>query len=334
MSDSAAAVTAAQILPTEPVQARTKAPGEAGESAADKDFASVLPQHMQELEDNAAANILPVGLDPTGKLLPPVASGSSQFLPVGKTNGKSDGISGLSLNGGGKGRQASLFEARAGLKAEGSTSLAGAAVEQARLNFKAGLEASMDVKFSADPSARSASEQLSASVSDRHNGQYALSQSIVTSREIGEGGISKADIHVGPRFNHQGWGDAMAARVNWQAGEKIQLAQFSINPPDMGPVEVRISVENEKASVQFHVMNGAVKEALEDAMPRLKELMSQSGMSLADSNVSQQSRDEGGQTAPSGDSQQAGQIPAEQEIEGLMLNTMVRIPQGLVDDYI
>jgi hypothetical protein len=348
MSDSAAGITASQILPTELGQARPKAPGEAGEGAADNAFASVLPQHMQELQEDTASIMLPPGLfqalDLTGKVLPPVAIGSSQFLPAGKTNGKSEGISGLGLDGsgrGGKGREVSLLDARREVNAAnaGATSRAGTAVEQARFNFKAELEATGIVKFSADPEGIEAgiklgSEQISTAVNDRQSAQYALSQSVVTSRETGEGGISKAEIHLGPRFNHQDWGNAMAARVNWQAGEKIQIAQFSINPPDLGPVEVKISLDNDKASVQFHVMNGAVKEALEDALPRLRELMSQSGMTLADSNVSQQSRDQGGQSSSADEALQAGQNPGGEEIEGVMLNTMVRIPQGLVDDYI
>lgn len=127
---------------------------------------------------------------------------------------------------------------------------------------------------------------------------------------------------------------AVAARVNWQVGERIQIAEFSINPPELGPVEVRISVDQDRTSVQFNVQNGLVKEALEDALPRLRELMAQSGMTLADSNVSQQSEDQQGNASQT-DDRSAGN-PAQDEVnsdEG-MLSTHVSVRQGLVDDYI
>ncbi len=86
-----------------------------------------------------------------------------------------------------------------------------------------------------------------------------------------------------------GWGDALGQKVVWMAGQQTQVAELRLNPPNLGPMEVRISVSNDQISALFVSHQPAVREAIEAAMPRLREMLAESGMMLGDASVSSDS---------------------------------------------
>jgi len=94
-----------------------------------------------------------------------------------------------------------------------------------------------------------------------------------------------------------GWGEAMGSRLMMMVNGKVQSANIHLNPAELGPIEIRINVNQEQASVYFVSNNAVVREAIEDAFPRLKEMFAQNGLSLADTNVSQQSSRQNNQYA-------------------------------------
>lgn len=69
-------------------------------------------------------------------------------------------------------------------------------------------------------------------------------------------------------------------KIVWLAGRHAQFAELSLNPPHLGALEVRLSVSGGEAGAQFFSANPAVREALEAALPRLRELMAQAGLHL------------------------------------------------------
>lgn len=85
---------------------------------------------------------------------------------------------------------------------------------------------------------------------------------------------------------HPKWGDAMAERVVWLVNNQMQEAGLRLNPAHLGPIDVKISMENDQANILFTVQHGPVKEAVEAALPRLREMLAQSGVQLQDANVS------------------------------------------------
>lgn len=89
----------------------------------------------------------------------------------------------------------------------------------------------------------------------------------------------------------------LADKVVWLAGRQSQVAELSLNPPHMGTLEVRLSISGSEAGAQFYSPHPVVREAMEAAMPRLRELMAQAGISLGDTQVRDQAfaqRDMGG----------------------------------------
>jgi len=77
-------------------------------------------------------------------------------------------------------------------------------------------------------------------------------------------------------------------RVMYQVQQKIQSAEIRLAPEELGSVQIKVNLQQDQLSVQFVVQQAQAKEALEQQMPRLKELLQQQGVELTDSQVSQQ----------------------------------------------
>ena len=82
--------------------------------------------------------------------------------------------------------------------------------------------------------------------------------------------------------------DRFAEQVTILVDHGIKQAQLSLNPPDLGPIQVRITLSEDKASVQFASHHGVVREAMLDALPKLREMLESAGFRLSDSGVSAQ----------------------------------------------
>lgn len=85
------------------------------------------------------------------------------------------------------------------------------------------------------------------------------------------------------------WAQAAGQRVLWMVKNETQSAELRINPPNLGPVEMRVTLNgNDQASVSFASPHAGVREALEAAFPRLRDMLGANGLVLADVNVSAQ----------------------------------------------
>ncbi len=132
-----------------------------------------------------------------------------------------------------------------------------------------------------------------------------------------------------------GWDQAISQKVVWMVGTAEQSATLTLNPPELGPLQVVISVNNEKADTTFISENPDVRKALEDGIPALRDLMSEAGVQLGQANVStgrqqeasQQSRGERDLAhSPSGADSQDGDKPQTSRV-------ITRVQNGLVDTF-
>jgi flagellar hook-length control protein FliK len=95
-------------------------------------------------------------------------------------------------------------------------------------------------------------------------------------------------------LNHAGWDQAFNERVVWMARQGLQEAHIQVTPREMGPIEVRISLQQDQATVNFTAHNVVARDAIEAALPRLRDMLADSGLNLVQSEVSQQSPQERG----------------------------------------
>ena len=101
-------------------------------------------------------------------------------------------------------------------------------------------------------------------------------------------------LRLEPRVGTGGWDNALGQRVLWMVSHQHQVAELNLNPPDLGPLQVVLSISSDQASAAFVSQNPEVRQALEAALPRLKEMMAESGINLGNATVSDQgSRQQG-----------------------------------------
>ena len=127
------------------------------------------------------------------------------------------------------------------------------------------------------------------------------------------------------------WNDELGTHLTWMTQKGLETGSLRVSPEHLGPVEVNISVQNGDASVWFTANHADTRAALEQALPRLREMFASQGMNLADSGVSRQSlsqqgsRDRGRSAASQGVSQVSAVAgPAD---------SAARMNLGLVDLY-
>jgi hypothetical protein len=80
-----------------------------------------------------------------------------------------------------------------------------------------------------------------------------------------------------------------AERLNQQVAlvisQHAQHARLAVNPPELGPVEVRVTVIGDEATIQLAATHAATREALEEALPRLRAAFADSGIALGHAGV-------------------------------------------------
>lgn len=86
------------------------------------------------------------------------------------------------------------------------------------------------------------------------------------------------------RVGTQAWDNQVSQRIVYMVG-KEQAATLTLNPPDLGPVQIVLNVSNDQASVAFSSQQLEVRQALENALPRLREMMNESGIALGNATV-------------------------------------------------
>ena len=96
-------------------------------------------------------------------------------------------------------------------------------------------------------------------------------------------------LPVAPRVGSAEWGGAVGERVVWMANQSHQVAELHLNPPNLGPIEVRLTISNDQASALFVSHHSAVREAIETALPRLREMLADNGIMLGNVTVGSES---------------------------------------------
>ncbi|MGK5072132.1 flagellar hook-length control protein FliK [Janthinobacterium sp. ZB1P44] len=88
------------------------------------------------------------------------------------------------------------------------------------------------------------------------------------------------------RVGSPAWDQQLGQKVVWMAAGGDQSATLTLNPPDLGPVQVVLTVTNDQADAAFMSAQPEVRQALEAAMPRLREMMSEAGIAFGSATVS------------------------------------------------
>ena len=218
------------------------------------------------------------------------ASGDAGARALGKVDGKIDGksISAAQLlagqkaaaetvadsaldDGKGGGFAASLGKAQAGASVQAGkldsgklaldAQLAGSAKAGAALAEALPKEATPDLTRLAAPLAPGALQQAAAAAA------------------------VPADKLMG-RVGTPAWDQQLGQKVVWMAAGGDQSATLTLNPPDLGPLQVVLTVTNDQADAAFMSAQPEVRQALEAALPRLRDMMAEAGITFGNATVS------------------------------------------------
>lgn len=90
---------------------------------------------------------------------------------------------------------------------------------------------------------------------------------------------------VSAPLNSPQWSEELGQRVRWLVGQNLGSAQIRLNPAELGPVELRVNVSGDQVSVAFNSQFGVVREAIEAALPKLREMLESQGLNLAEADI-------------------------------------------------
>jgi len=158
--------------------------------------------------------------------------------------------------------------------ADFGAALAGAAIKG---ELKPQLNTADMVLQQARDAALQASTQAEAAPVAVAAAQPAMLEAAQAAAAAGEG--------LSARVGSQQWENQVGQKIVYMVGSEEQTASLTLNPPDLGPLQVVLSVSNDQTSVTFSSNQEEVRHALEDALPRLREMMSESGIALGNASV-------------------------------------------------
>ncbi|MDY6941636.1 MAG: flagellar hook-length control protein FliK [Pseudomonadota bacterium] len=176
-------------------------------------------------------------------------------------------------------------------------------------------------------------------VDDTSTLEPSISLSALSSRTANNprpGSMAPTSFTLDVPVNHAQWGNRVADRIVWMSTEGLQAARLSLNPPDLGAVDVRLSVVDDQVSVWFQSGNAAAREALEATLPRLREMFQEQGLQLGQAHVSDgepfsQHADQNAKDGyPNGSSWFGDRVSEESEAASGLL---VHERDGLIDTY-
>ena len=135
-------------------------------------------------------------------------------------------------------------------------------------------------------------------------------------------------VSANVRFGSPAWAGQIAERSANLASQNIKQAEIQLNPQDMGPINVKISMANEQATVTFSAQNAAVREALDATLQRLKESFDEEGLDLVQADVTDHQASDGDDSQAYGGEPQGGSEEAQPE------QHVVHVPRSAVDHFV
>ena len=137
----------------------------------------------------------------------------------------------------------------------------------------------------------------------------------------------------------RGWDNEIGEKLTWMVGRQETRAELVLNPPQLGRIEVSLSLNGDQANAVFVSANPAVREALENAVPRLREILQGAGISLGQAQVGAESFQQQANNRENGDNpSRAGNRDTDAIADGFIAGgstpaQWLRRGNGLVDTF-
>jgi flagellar hook-length control protein FliK len=145
---------------------------------------------------------------------------------------------------------------------------------------------------------------------------------------------------LGPEVGTSDWEEALGQKVVFLSNAHQQSAELTLNPKDLGPLQVVLQVADNHAHALFVSQHPQVREAVEAALPKLREAMEQNGIGLGSASVTdgfaRQTGQQGQSSANGARNGSASGVASGGDDDGdstAVANVAVRRTVGLVDTF-
>lgn len=130
------------------------------------------------------------------------------------------------------------------------------------------------------------------------------------------------------------WAQDVAQRVQVMINQSMNELEVRLDPLGLGPMKIGLKLdEQHKAHVRLSAQHGVTREMLENALPRLKELLAQEGIELASATVDSGEKQTGnGQNSAQSSYRSASDLP-EDAANATVAMTVIPSSEHLVDQF-
>ncbi len=118
--------------------------------------------------------------------------------------------------------------------------------------------------------------------------ERAVAMTPVAADSVGKA-ASTQSLRIDTPLGQNGWHDEMGQKLTWMAGAGRQQAELVLTPPQLGRVEVSLTINGDQATAIFTSPYAAVREALENSMDRLRGVLADAGVTLGQTQVGSES---------------------------------------------
>ncbi|MFN3882834.1 MAG: flagellar hook-length control protein FliK [Nitrincola lacisaponensis] len=187
----------------------------------------------------------------------------------------------------------------------------GATIDEPAAELNRRQEATVTQNLSETARVQTPAPNSATAVAQAHNSQDALMQKML----------------------NPAWSRALGERAVMMAQQGPRIAEVRLDPPELGSLRIRVQIHgNDQVSLSFNAPNAAVREVLEQSLPRLREMFNEQGMNLADASVSDQSAQEHSDRTQR-DERGTGAASAREEFGELPASRQVLRKVGIIDYY-
>ena len=138
-------------------------------------------------------------------------------------------------------------------------------------------------------------------------------------------------LEIPVNINNPGWGDKFAEQISWLGHQEIKSAVIKIHPEELGPLEISVKVDKDSASVNIISHSSHVRDIVDQAIPRLRDMMAEQGLNLSDVHVN--SDRNSGQFSQQNNNDQQGSSSNSADEEVQLVTNIKKRPQGLIDYF-
>lgn len=141
-----------------------------------------------------------------------------------------------------------------------------------------------------------------------------------------------SDLSASARGSSFDKSDALGEKIHWMRNANISIAELHLHPAELGSIEIKIVTEDQQARISFITSSATARDVIEESLPKLRELLADSGLALDQSDISQ--KDNSDEQARKDQQTLPENRHIEREIENKFTTSLISTRVGQVDHYV